>query len=121
MVTPAGYAHMTHMLMRLANGKVVVCLEVREKITTFTLDLPVSNPAQGGYNLDSISHSALAVTKVLLGEPPGRLHDGDKVRPSASRDVEKCVIQQSRYWRCMRLTESGNLSPPNRFLKPLAA
>ncbi|RPB15611.1 hypothetical protein P167DRAFT_408212 [Morchella conica CCBAS932] len=87
MVTPAGYAHMTHMLMRLANGKVVVCLE-------------------GGYNLDSISHSALAVTKVLLGEPPGRLHDGDKVRPSASRDVEKCVIQQSRYWRCMRLTES---------------
>lgn len=31
MVTPAGYAHMTHMLMRLANGKVVVCLEVREK------------------------------------------------------------------------------------------
>lgn len=29
MVTPAGYAHMTHMLMSLANGKIVVCLEVR--------------------------------------------------------------------------------------------
>lgn len=28
MVTPAGYAHMTHMLMSLANGKIVVCLEV---------------------------------------------------------------------------------------------
>ena len=27
-VTPAGYAHMTHMLMCLAEGKVVVCLEV---------------------------------------------------------------------------------------------
>jgi len=27
-VTPAGYAHMTHMLMSLADGKVVVCLEV---------------------------------------------------------------------------------------------
>lgn len=27
-VTPAGYAHMTHMLMSLAHGKVVVCLEV---------------------------------------------------------------------------------------------
>lgn len=28
-VTPPCYAHMTHMLMSLANGKVVVCLEVR--------------------------------------------------------------------------------------------
>ena len=28
-VTPAGYAHMTHMLMSLADGKIVVCLEVR--------------------------------------------------------------------------------------------
>jgi hypothetical protein len=27
-VTPACYAHMTHMLMTLANGKVAVCLEV---------------------------------------------------------------------------------------------
>jgi acetoin utilization deacetylase AcuC-like enzyme len=27
-VTPAGYAHMTHMLMCLADGKIVVCLEV---------------------------------------------------------------------------------------------
>lgn len=28
-VTPACYAHMTHMLMSLAEGKVVCCLEVR--------------------------------------------------------------------------------------------
>lgn len=28
-VTPAGYAHMTHMLCSLAGGKVVVALEVR--------------------------------------------------------------------------------------------
>lgn len=28
-VTPTGYAHMTHMLMSLAEGKLVVCLEVR--------------------------------------------------------------------------------------------
>jgi len=27
-VTPSCYAHMTHMLMGLANGKVSVCLEV---------------------------------------------------------------------------------------------
>lgn len=29
-VTPACYAHMTHMLMTLAAGKVAVCLEVRD-------------------------------------------------------------------------------------------
>ena len=28
-VTPAGYAHMTHMLSSLANGKLVLALEVR--------------------------------------------------------------------------------------------
>lgn len=112
MVTPAGYAHMTHMLMSLANGKIVACLEVRISLLCkqFILDLVDPNHHQGGYNLDSISKSALAVTKVLMGEPPGMLHDGDKVRESAMKDVEACVIQQSRYWRCMRPYEAGNLN-----------
>ena len=30
-VTPAGYAHMTHMLSSLANGKLVLALEVRAR------------------------------------------------------------------------------------------
>jgi histone deacetylase 6 len=30
-VTPSGYAHMTHMLSSLANGKLVVALEVRNR------------------------------------------------------------------------------------------
>lgn len=34
-VTPACYAHMTHMLMTLANGKVAVCLEVGYSLLTF--------------------------------------------------------------------------------------
>ena len=29
-VTPSCYAHMTHMLKSLANGKVVMCLEVSD-------------------------------------------------------------------------------------------
>jgi histone deacetylase 6 len=94
-VTPAGYAHMTHMLMALANGKVVVCLE-------------------GGYNLQSISKSALAVTRVLMGEPPGQLHEGSIACKSAVEVVHQCVIQQSRYWRCMKPREiipSGECHP----------
>ncbi|KAH9510049.1 Histone deacetylase 6 [Bulinus truncatus] len=48
-VTPAGYAHMTHMLMGLANGKVILALE-------------------GGYNLKTISECMAACTSVLLGD-----------------------------------------------------
>ncbi|KAF2298791.1 hypothetical protein GH714_027835 [Hevea brasiliensis] len=48
-VTPAGYAQMTHMLYTICRGKLLVILE-------------------GGYNLRSISSSATAVIKVLLGE-----------------------------------------------------
>ncbi|XP_050259424.1 histone deacetylase 15 [Quercus robur] len=50
-VTPAGYAQMTQMLTALSGGKLLVILE-------------------GGYNLRSISSSATAVIKVLLGEIP---------------------------------------------------
>lgn len=50
-VSPAGYGYMTHMLKGIAKGKLAVVLE-------------------GGYNLDSIAKSALAVAKVLVGEPP---------------------------------------------------
>lgn len=85
-VTPAGFAHMTHMLMCLADGKVAVCLE-------------------GGYNLQSISKSALAVTRVLMGEPPGKLHEGDVASRGAVETVTQCVIQQSRYWRSMKPRE----------------
>ncbi|CAN8269095.1 unnamed protein product [Cochlearia groenlandica] len=48
-VTPAGYSKMTKMLGDLCGGKMLVILE-------------------GGYNLRSISSSATAVIKVLLGE-----------------------------------------------------
>ncbi|XP_024015166.1 histone deacetylase 15 isoform X2 [Eutrema salsugineum] len=50
-VTPAGYSRMTQMLGDLCGGKMLVILE-------------------GGYNLRSISSSATAVIKVLLGENP---------------------------------------------------
>lgn len=77
-VTPAGYAHMTHMLMSLADGKVAVCLE-------------------GGYNLNSIARSALAVGRTLMGEPPDRLPN---LKPTESgvSDVKLVQRQQSRFW-----------------------
>ncbi|KIV87254.1 hypothetical protein PV11_02811 [Exophiala sideris] len=78
-VTPPCYAHMTHMLMSLAGGKIAVCLE-------------------GGYNFHAISKSALAVTRVLMGEPPDRLQ-ATAATPSALETVAKVRNVQSKYWR----------------------
>ncbi|OJJ56588.1 hypothetical protein ASPSYDRAFT_134468 [Aspergillus sydowii CBS 593.65] len=80
-VTPACYAHMTHMLMTLAHGKVAVCLE-------------------GGYNFRSISKSALAVTKTLMGDPPDRLHSTSPSEMAIST-VRRVIMIQSSYWHCM--------------------
>lgn len=44
-VTPAGYAHMTNMLCSLANGRVVVALEV---FRTFLLSIFSGNFGTGG-------------------------------------------------------------------------
>ena len=80
-VTAGGYAHMTHMLMSLAEGRVAVCLE-------------------GGYNLESIARSATAVARTLMGEPPERLED---TNPSMSGvdDLKLVLRQQSRFWSCL--------------------
>ncbi|GAM86032.1 hypothetical protein ANO11243_040420 [Dothideomycetidae sp. 11243] len=80
-VTPAGYAHMTHMLMSLADGKVVVCME-------------------GGYNLRSIAVSALAVTRTLMGEPPERLQS-TQPSPTGVDTVKQVLQQQSYFWPCL--------------------
>lgn len=86
LVTPAGFAHMTHMLMSLADGKVVACLE-------------------GGYNLRSIAKSALAVTRTLMGEPPGRLHN---IEPSLAgvATVKTVISEHAKYWKCLYPKES---------------
>lgn len=80
-VSPAGYAHMTHMLMSLADGKLVVCME-------------------GGYNLRSIAVSALAVTRTLMGEQPDRLTT-TQPSPVGVDTVQLVLRQQSKYWPCL--------------------
>ena len=50
-VTPAGYAHFTQALLRLAGGRVVLALE-------------------GGYNLVAIAESYAASVATLLGDAP---------------------------------------------------
>lgn len=81
-LSPNAYGYLTHMMKVLANGNLVVVME-------------------GGYNLDSIAKSAVAVTKVLVGEVPGR--PLTKVPQHAAMNVIAQVIQeQSKYWQCMK-------------------
>ncbi|KDQ57529.1 hypothetical protein JAAARDRAFT_686851 [Jaapia argillacea MUCL 33604] len=94
-VTPAGYWHMTHMLSGLAGGRLVVALE-------------------GGYNLDSISNSALAVTRMILGEEPPEL--GSMVASeSATETVWQVARQQSKYWKSVE----PKAAEPREELEPL--
>jgi len=81
-VTPACYAHMTHMLMSLADGKVAVCLE-------------------GGYNLAAISNSSVAVARTLMGEPPPKMVI-PSINKEAARILAKVQAHQAPYWQCMR-------------------
>ena len=80
-VSPACYGHMTHLLMQLARGRVVSCLE-------------------GGYNLNSIANSALSMTRVMMGEPPDRMAE---LKPTKSgvRDIGQVVRQQAKFWKSM--------------------
>jgi histone deacetylase 6 len=82
-VSPSCYAHMTHMLMSLAGGKVAVCLE-------------------GGYNLRAISQSALAVAKTLMGEAPPKMRVLPPIDKEASRALAKVQAVHAPYWQCMR-------------------
>ncbi|KAF8210352.1 hypothetical protein K438DRAFT_1959631 [Mycena galopus ATCC 62051] len=79
LVTPAGYAHMTYMLGGLAGGRLVVALE-------------------GGYNLDSITKSALAVTEIIFGGAPPEMRS--MVASEAGAETVWLVArEQSKYWK----------------------
>lgn len=79
-ITPEGYAHLTHMLMGLANGRVVVALE-------------------GGYNLTSISNSMCAITGALLGDPLPRLESPIVPCRSAMESISATLDAHTKYWK----------------------
>lgn len=80
-VSPEGFAHMTHMLAVLANGKLVLALE-------------------GGYNVDSIVKSAHACVEVLVGDEPRSLQLGP-ASASATSAVQEVIKIQAKHWKCM--------------------
>lgn len=55
---------------------------------------------QGGYNVDAISQSALACTRVLLGDPPEQL-GALKASARATAAVFETAKIHSKYWKNM--------------------
>jgi histone deacetylase 6 len=78
-LSPLGYAHLTHALTSLANGKVLLALE-------------------GGYNLESISASALECVKVLAGCPPPML-EFESPKLETYQVVENVIKHHCHYWK----------------------
>ncbi len=77
-ITPDGYARLTHRLLGLAGGRVVLALE-------------------GGYNLDAIARSAEASLRALFGEMADeslRPHPA----PAVSRIFDRVHDVQRPYW-----------------------
>lgn len=96
-VTPEGYAHLTHLLMSLAAGRVLLILE-------------------GGYNLTSISTSMAMCTSVLLGDPPPPL--ATPLPPPhrcAVAAINEVIRHHAPYWKSLRIhvPESVRASLPS--------
>uniref|UniRef100_A0A8C7E1N6 Protein deacetylase HDAC6 n=1 Tax=Naja naja TaxID=35670 RepID=A0A8C7E1N6_NAJNA len=85
LVTPECYAHMTHLLLGLAGGKVAVVLE-------------------GGYNLESISESMTMCTRSLLGDPPPPLGRLKPPHLSALQSLARVTAVHCKYWRSLNRT-----------------
>ncbi|XP_064398021.1 histone deacetylase 6-like [Halichondria panicea] len=95
-VTPAGYAHMTHLLMSLAQGKLVFALE-------------------GGYNLASISKSTSQIISTIMGKFPLPLPPNASPCESALRSILETGRAHSAHWKTMRIFDeqvSDESSPP---------
>uniref|UniRef100_A0A023GDE3 Protein deacetylase HDAC6 n=1 Tax=Amblyomma triste TaxID=251400 RepID=A0A023GDE3_AMBTT len=94
-VTPDAYAHLTHLLLPLANGRVILALE-------------------GGYNLSKLPSAVCHCVGALLG------HQLPQLRPavptlSAVESIRRTMGAHRRFWPCLR--SSGYDLPTKQWLE----
>lgn len=80
--TPDVFAHLTHLLMNLAGGKVCAVLE-------------------GGYNLTSLSQSVCQTVQTLLGDPNPRPENLHSPCESALDSIHCVRWAHRQYWSCL--------------------
>ncbi|XP_037539664.1 polyamine deacetylase HDAC10 [Nematolebias whitei] len=81
--TPEIFAHLTHLLMNLAEGKLCVVLE-------------------GGYNLTSLAQSVCQTVQTLLGDPLPQLADLSCPYRSALESLQCVRSAHRQYWSCLK-------------------
>ncbi|NXN28585.1 HDA10 deacetylase, partial [Nycticryphes semicollaris] len=87
--TPEVFAHLTHFLMQLANGRLCVILE-------------------GGYHLKSLSESVCMTVKTLLGDPIPQITGEMAPCLSAIESIQNVRAAHKPYWKW--LMYEGNYS-----------
>ncbi|XP_042649210.1 polyamine deacetylase HDAC10 isoform X3 [Tyto alba] len=99
--TPEVFAHLTHFLMQLANGKLCVILE-------------------GGYHLKSLSESVCMTVKTLLGDPVPQITGEMAPSLSAVESIQNVRAAHKPYWKWLMYEDTSflqNLSTKSHLLK----
>ncbi|NXO32719.1 HDA10 deacetylase, partial [Cisticola juncidis] len=96
--TPEVFAHLTHFLMQLANGKLCVILE-------------------GGYHLKSLGESVCMTVKTLLGDPVPQITGEMAPCLSAIESIQNVRAAHKPYWKWLAYEVLQNLSTKLHLLK----
>ncbi|NWS21392.1 HDA10 deacetylase, partial [Pachyramphus minor] len=99
--TPEVFAHLTHFLMQLANGKLCVILE-------------------GGYHLKSLAESVCMTVKTLLGDPVPQITGEMAPCLSAVESIQNVRAAHKPYWKWLTYEDTSflqNLSTKSHVLK----
>lgn len=115
-ITPDIFAHLTHYLKGLANGRVMVLLEVR---ISYSRKLSSIVYSQGGYCNETLAESAAWTLRSLLGDPCSALQACVNPDPlyvtsdagfpktnldfSVKKTVACCKHVLKDYWQCLRI------------------
>ncbi|KAL3308294.1 Histone deacetylase 6, partial [Cichlidogyrus casuarinus] len=91
-LTPSIFAYLTHLLMPLASGKLVLALE-------------------GGYNLDSLSQSVCHCVSALLRHRLPPLDAFAEIRPSTLETIANCVSVLRPYWKLLTVYPVKDMVP----------
>ncbi|NXG66302.1 HDA10 deacetylase, partial [Hemiprocne comata] len=96
--TPEVFAHLTHFLMQLANGKLCVILE-------------------GGYHLKSLSESVCMTVKTLLGDPVPQITGEMAPCLSAVESIQNVRAAHKAYWKWLMYEDESKITNNHETVK----
>ncbi|XP_062403890.1 polyamine deacetylase HDAC10, partial [Sardina pilchardus] len=92
--TPEIFAHLTHLLMPLAGGKLCAVLE-------------------GGYHLTSLAQSVCQTVQSLLGDPAPLLTNVSSPCESALESLQNVRSAHQQYWTCFKHSAAAPVPEPS--------